>query len=166
MQPNKYINRVLFFFLKFNAVMQVKHSHGIWWSLWWISVLLTEALGIMQALVEKQNTWAVLAGNLHSSWEEKAKLWHAGLPSIVGKTVLYPTVQLYKQPLLTQLHHSYTWHWASQVAQWWRIDLPMQETQEMWVRSLDLEDPLEEGMATHSSILAWRIPWTEEPGGL
>ena len=39
----------------------------------------------------------------------------------------------------------------------------MQENQ---VRSLGLEDPLEEGMATHSSILAWRIPWTEEPGGL
>ena len=39
----------------------------------------------------------------------------------------------------------------------------MQETQ---VRSLGLEDPLEETMATHSSILAWRIPWTEEPGGL
>ena len=37
---------------------------------------------------------------------------------------------------------------------------------ETWVRSLDGEDPLEEGMATHSSILAWRIPWTEEPGGL
>ena len=37
---------------------------------------------------------------------------------------------------------------------------------ETWVRSLDWEDPLEEGMATHSSILAWRIPWTEEPGGL
>ena len=33
-------------------------------------------------------------------------------------------------------------------------------------RSLDRDDPLEEGMATHSSILAWRIPWTEEPGGL
>ena len=35
----------------------------------------------------------------------------------------------------------------------------------MWVRSLGQEDPLEEGMATHSSILAWRILWTEEPGG-
>ena len=42
----------------------------------------------------------------------------------------------------------------------------MQETQEMWVRPLGWEDPLEEGMATHSSILAWRIPWTEDPGGL
>ena len=38
--------------------------------------------------------------------------------------------------------------------------------QETWVRSLGCEDPLEKGMATHSSILAWRIPWTEEPGGL
>jgi len=38
--------------------------------------------------------------------------------------------------------------------------------QETWVRSLHWEDPKEEGMATHSSILAWRIPWTEEPGGL
>ena len=38
--------------------------------------------------------------------------------------------------------------------------------QENRVRSLGREDPLEEGMATHSSILAWRIPWTEEPGGL
>ena len=38
--------------------------------------------------------------------------------------------------------------------------------QEAWVQSLDLEDPLEKGMATHSSVLAWRIPWTEEPGGL
>ena len=38
--------------------------------------------------------------------------------------------------------------------------------QEIWVRSLGREDLLEKGMATHSSILAWKIPWTEEPGGL
>ena len=37
---------------------------------------------------------------------------------------------------------------------------------ETWVRSLGWKDPLEEGMTTNSSILAWRIPWTEEPGGL
>ena len=42
----------------------------------------------------------------------------------------------------------------------------MQETQETWVQSLGWEEPLEEGMATHSTFLAWRIPWTEEPGGL
>ena len=40
------------------------------------------------------------------------------------------------------------------------------EIQEMRVRSLGWEDSLEEEMATHSSVLAWRIPWTEEPGGL
>ena len=38
--------------------------------------------------------------------------------------------------------------------------------QEMWVHSLGQEDPLEKEMATHSRILAWEIPWTEEPGGL
>ena len=38
--------------------------------------------------------------------------------------------------------------------------------QEVWVQSLGQEDPLEEEMTTRSSILAWRIPWTEEPGGL
>ena len=38
--------------------------------------------------------------------------------------------------------------------------------QEIWVRSLGWEDPLEKEMATHSSILAWKISWTEEPGGL
>ena len=38
--------------------------------------------------------------------------------------------------------------------------------QETWVQSLSWEDPLEKGMATHSSIPAWKIPWTEEPGGL
>ena len=42
----------------------------------------------------------------------------------------------------------------------------MQETQEIWVRSLGWEVPLEEGMVSHSSVLAWRIPWTEEPDGL
>ena len=42
----------------------------------------------------------------------------------------------------------------------------MQETQETRVRSLGQEDPLEEEMATYSSILAWKISWTEEPGGL
>ena len=52
---------------------------------------------------------------------------------------------------------------ASLVAQLVKNLPAMRET---WVRSLGWEDPLEEGMATDSSILAWRIPWTEEPGGL
>ena len=45
-------------------------------------------------------------------------------------------------------------------------NLPMQEMQEMWVQSLGQEDPLEKEMATHSSVLAWKIPQTEELGGL
>ena len=52
---------------------------------------------------------------------------------------------------------------ASLVAQWGRIRLPMQETQ---VQSPGQEDPLEEEVATHSSVLAWRIPRMEEPGVL
>ena len=49
------------------------------------------------------------------------------------------------------------------MAQWSRICQPVQET---WVQSLGREDPLEKEMATHSSILAWEIPWAEESGGL
>ena len=49
------------------------------------------------------------------------------------------------------------------MAQWVKNPPAMQE---MWVQSLGWEDPLEEDMATHSSSLAWRISWTEEPGGL
>ena len=53
--------------------------------------------------------------------------------------------------------------WASLVAQRQRIHLPVQETQEMLVWSLGLEEPLEEEMATHFNIFAWKMPWTEEP---
>ena len=52
---------------------------------------------------------------------------------------------------------------ASLVAQMVKYLPAMRET---WVRSLDWEDPLEKGMAALSSILGWRVPWTEEPGGL
>ena len=57
----------------------------------------------------------------------------------------------------------YSLLWAPQVVQWVKNPPAMQEMQ---VQSLGQEDPLEEGMAVHSSILAWRIPWIEEPGGL
>ena len=56
--------------------------------------------------------------------------------------------------------------WASQVAQQWRTCLPMQEMQEMWVQSLNREDPLHLKITIHSSILAWKISLTEEPGRL
>ena len=61
------------------------------------------------------------------------------------------------------ISHSIFSFWASLVAQMVNNPPAMLET---WVQSLSWEDPLEEGMATHSSILAWRIPWTEEPGEL
>ena len=56
--------------------------------------------------------------------------------------------------------------WVSQAAQWVKKLLAMQEMQETRVQSLGQEDPVVEGMATHTSILAWRIPQIEEPGGL
>ena len=59
--------------------------------------------------------------------------------------------------------NTFTGDLASLVAQTVKRLSAMQET---WVRSLGWEDPLEKEMAVHSSILAWKIPWTEEPGGL
>ena len=64
---------------------------------------------------------------------------------------------------MTQLRHGYKDLWVSLVAQRIKRLPAMQEIQ---IQSLGWEDPLEKEMATHSSILAWRIPWTEEPGGL
>ena len=61
-----------------------------------------------------------------------------------------------------QYFHYLSLKWAFLVTQWERVHLPMQETQ---VQSLGREDLLEKEMATHSSILAWEIPRTEEPGG-
>ena len=65
--------------------------------------------------------------------------------------------------LFFNLYWSITTLWVSLVAQLVR-NLPA--VQETWVRSLGWEDPLERGTATHSSILAWIFPWTEEPGRL
>ena len=59
---------------------------------------------------------------------------------------------------------SYTWLWASQVVP--LVKNPAANAGDVTVLSLDQKDPLEEGMAPHISILAWRIQWTEEPGGL
>ena len=71
----------------------------------------------------------------------------------------------------TGLANLYTSWWTSQVARWLRIRLAMQEMQEMQkmrvqISSLGQEGPLQEEMVTHSSILVWKIPLTEEPGGL
>ena len=74
--------------------------------------------------------------------------------SILSQSMIYSTVKLKKCNDISR---------ASLVAQRLQRLPAMRET---WVRSLGQEDPLEKEMATHSSILAWRIPWTEEPGGL
>ena len=52
------------------------------------------------------------------------------------------------------------------MVQWVKNPPAMQEMQKMWVIFLGQEDPHEEAMATHSSILAWKMPWTEKPSGL
>ena len=97
-----------------------------------------------------QYSWALLVAQLVKN---PPAMWEANLGSIPGsgrspgEGIGYP------------LQYS----WASLVAQTVKNLSAMPGT---WVRSLGWEDPLEEGMATHSSIPAWRIPWTEESGGL
>ena len=69
---------------------------------------------------------------------------------------------------LQELSPHWCWGWFgwSQVVQGVKNPPAMQEMQKIWVTSLGQEDPHEEGMATHSNILAWKIPWSEKPGGL
>ena len=73
-----------------------------------------------------------------------------------------------KRSMHPSVHSStiYNSQGAFSMAQWVKNLPAMQEAEETWVRSLGWEDPLEKDMATHSSILAWKIPWTEEPAGL
>ena len=81
-----------------------------------------------------------------------------------GKQLLEPVTQADFEALtLTHRALIWPWLWASLVSQRLKHLPAMQETQ---VRSPSLEDPLEKEMATHSSTLAWRIPWREEPGRL
>ena len=74
-------------------------------------------------------------------------MWETGLGRSPGEGIDYP----------------FQYSWSSLVAQ---LAKNLPEMQETWVSPLGKESPLEEGMATLSSILAWRIPWTEEPGRL
>ena len=87
--------------------------------------------------------------------------WAAGIAFIFLRLILCPLLCLLLFP--PNLKAVFSFLWASLVAQRLKHLPAMRET---WVRSLDQEDPLEKEMATHSSILAWRIPWTEVPGGL
>ena len=84
----------------------------------------------------------------------KGSACNAGGPSLISRSGRSPG---------EGIGYPFQYSWASLVAQTIKNLFAMQET---WVRSLGWEDPLEEGMATHSRILAWRSPWTKEPGGL
>ena len=77
--------------------------------------------------------------------------------------IIFPLVKAAQWGCLRQLFKEHLDKRASLVAHVVKNLPAMQETQ---VPSLGREDPLEKGMATHTSIVAWRIPWTEEPGGL
>ena len=76
---------------------------------------------------------------------------------------LCPCYELHRDVYSSFIHNHLNWKQLTLVAQRLKHQPAMQET---WVLSLGQEDPLEKEMATQSSILAWRIPWTEEPGGL
>ena len=101
---------------------------------------------------------SILLSTLH-------KLSHLTLIKPYDINVVLLTLQMVTLKLRTKVkYHIANQFWASQVARWFKkkIHLSMQEMQ---VRSLRQEDPLEKVMAAHSSILAWEIPWAEEPGG-
>ena len=76
------------------------------------------------------------------------------------------TQQQQQQGLSQRIAYSRRFRGASSMVQWVNNSPAMQETQETLFQSLGWKDPLEKEMATHSSILAWEIPWTEEPGKL
>ena len=90
----------------------------------------------------------------------------SGLPfSLPPSLPSSPLFSLFLTVFLSFHMYFVSYAWASQVAKLVENPPTMLEIRERRVRSLGWEDPLEEGMATHSSILAWRIPWTEEPVG-
>ena len=82
-----------------------------------------------------------------------------GKPHLPSERPKWERLEIYSQDLRA-INNIYG---TSLVAQWLRIHLPIQKT---WIWSQGQKDPLEEKMETYSSILAWKIPWAEEPGGL
>ena len=101
--------------------------------------------------------------SLYSKFPAQAVLVAKKLPASAGEIRLGFDPWVRKIPWRRRWHPTPVFFRVSQVAQW---VLNLSAMQEMWIRFLGQEDPLEEGMATHSSILAWRIPRTGEPGGL
>ena len=111
----------------------------------------------------RTRVWSLLDGS--KSWSQNVDLWESSCqslhPGISVTSVLAPeTTPICPMALQGSL---VVLALASLVAQRLKRLPPMRET---WVQTLGWEDPLEKEMVTHSSILAWRIPWTEEPGRL
>ena len=86
--------------------------------------------------------------------------WHQYIEISLTKFCSFHFFHIYTMPVYVYLLTK------SLIAEKQRIHLPMQETQELWIRYLGWENPLEEEVATHFSILAWKVPWTGEPGRL
>ena len=95
----------------------------------------------------------------------KEELWPYSLPPCFT-SVVCKVRDLHPWPGKTKISPDQAGGRASLMAQWGKNPPAVQDTQETWVWFLGWEDPLEKGMATRSSILAWRIPWTKETGRL
>ena len=119
--------------------------------------------------------WSPCTKSLKAGLQNSAPVtcWKKVLPKVVATSIMSPG----KSPLppdslgcspgsASRFDPSFLQTGASPVAQWEKNLPAMQEAQETWVWSLGQEDALEKEMVTHSSILAWKIPWTEEPDWL
>ena len=153
LQPSENHRIAIYFCIYANYIHTyrvLKHKNNIWFrrislSAWGIS-------GYRNGMAANNTDSSV---NRDHTLSHSQNLWHEGL----FRKGYHSTFT----PRLSSSTHGDTLPFlkkagASQVAQWWRIHLPMQETREMQVWPLGQEDPLEEETAAHSSILAWGIP--------
>ena len=138
------------------------HSSTLAWKIPW-----TEEPGRLQSMWSRRvgHNWATSLSCIdwRRNWQPTPVFLPGesqGWSSLIGCCLWGPTESDTTEAMQQQQHSMF---WASLVAQLAKNPPAMWET---WVQSLVWEDPLEEGMAAHPSILAWRIPWTEEPGGL
>ena len=130
-----------FLYLRASLVVQRLKCLAAVWETWVGEDPLEEGMATHSSILAWRMPWTEQPGRLQSLGLQRVK----------------------HDSVIEQQHSLF---WASQVAQRVKNMPAGQETQETQVRSLGRKDSLEEYMATHSSILAWRMPWTEEPGGL
>ena len=119
--------------------------------------------------------WSPCTNSLKAGLQNSAPVtcWKKALPKVVATSIMSPVevpVASWFSGMLSRISR-WVWprfpsNWGYPVAQWGKNLPAMQGAQETWVWSLGQEDALEKEMVTHSSILAWKIPWTEEPDWL